>query len=63
MMMVFAVENFAIHNFRAKIGESNGASLNLFRKLVSLSQSLSLHTQTTAKADVLFLHVFNVSIH
>ncbi|XP_057461370.1 GCN5-related N-acetyltransferase 9 isoform X2 [Actinidia eriantha] len=33
MMMAFAVENFAIHNFRAKIGESNGASLNLFRKL------------------------------
>ncbi|XAR55291.1 hypothetical protein NMG60_11035325 [Bertholletia excelsa] len=33
MMMAFAVENFAIHVFRAKIGESNEASLSLFWKL------------------------------
>ncbi|XP_010270154.1 PREDICTED: N-acetyltransferase 9-like protein isoform X2 [Nelumbo nucifera] len=33
MMMAFAIENFRIHTFRAKIGESNIASLNLFRKL------------------------------
>ncbi|KAM7498410.1 hypothetical protein LguiA_022824 [Lonicera macranthoides] len=33
MMMNFAVENFGIHSFRVKIGESNEASLNLFRKL------------------------------
>ncbi|ONI18219.1 hypothetical protein PRUPE_3G202800 [Prunus persica] len=33
MMMAFAVENLGIHIFRAKIGELNGASLNLFRKL------------------------------
>lgn len=33
MMMAYAVENFGIHLFRAKIGESNGASLSLFRKL------------------------------
>ncbi|KAL0445404.1 UNVERIFIED_CONTAM: N-acetyltransferase 9-like protein [Sesamum latifolium] len=34
LMMAFAVENFGIHLFRAKIGESNEASLNLFQKLV-----------------------------
>ncbi|KAK9285975.1 hypothetical protein L1049_025177 [Liquidambar formosana] len=33
MMMAFAIENLGIHIFRAKIGESNGASLNLFRKM------------------------------
>ncbi|KAJ4977005.1 hypothetical protein NE237_002111 [Protea cynaroides] len=33
MMMAFAVKNFEIHTFRVKIGESNMASLNLFRKL------------------------------
>ncbi|CAB4304538.1 unnamed protein product [Prunus armeniaca] len=33
MMMAFAVENLGIHIFRAKIGELNGASLSLFRKL------------------------------
>ncbi|KAK6155301.1 hypothetical protein DH2020_009549 [Rehmannia glutinosa] len=33
LMMAFAVKNFGIHIFRAKIGESNEASLNLFKKL------------------------------
>lgn len=33
MMMAFAIETLGIHMFRAKIGESNQASLNLFRKL------------------------------
>ncbi|EOX93424.1 Acyl-CoA N-acyltransferases superfamily protein isoform 1 [Theobroma cacao] len=33
MMMAYAVQNFGIHVFRAKIGESNGSSLSLFRKL------------------------------
>ncbi|KAG9443583.1 hypothetical protein H6P81_014923 [Aristolochia fimbriata] len=33
MMMAFAVKNFGIQTFRAKIGESNAASLNLFRKM------------------------------
>ncbi|KAJ4839262.1 hypothetical protein Tsubulata_045063 [Turnera subulata] len=33
MMMAYAVQNLGIHVFRAKIGESNGASLNMFRKL------------------------------
>ncbi|XVF71782.1 hypothetical protein PTKIN_Ptkin12aG0066600 [Pterospermum kingtungense] len=38
-MMAYAVQNFGIHVFRAKIGESNGPSLSLFRKLVFLSLS------------------------
>ncbi|KAL0362020.1 UNVERIFIED_CONTAM: N-acetyltransferase 9-like protein [Sesamum calycinum] len=37
LMMAFTVENFGIHLFRAKIGESNEASLNLFQKLVGPS--------------------------
>ncbi|KAK3148116.1 hypothetical protein QOZ80_3BG0290890 [Eleusine coracana subsp. coracana] len=33
MMMAFAVEKYGIHTFKAKISESNTASLKLFRKL------------------------------
>lgn len=33
MMMSFAIQNYGIHTFRAKIGETNKSSLNLFRKL------------------------------
>ncbi|GKB68906.1 N-acetyltransferase 9-like protein [Tanacetum coccineum] len=33
MMLVFAIENHKINTFRAKIGDSNEASLNMFRKL------------------------------
>ncbi|KAL6649390.1 hypothetical protein ACP70R_013614 [Stipagrostis hirtigluma subsp. patula] len=33
MMMTFAVQKYGIHTFRAKISESNTASLKLFRKL------------------------------
>ncbi|KZV31346.1 hypothetical protein F511_05450 [Dorcoceras hygrometricum] len=33
LMMAFAIKNFGILIFRAKIGESNDASLNLFQKL------------------------------
>ncbi|RLN16110.1 hypothetical protein C2845_PM02G34670 [Panicum miliaceum] len=33
LMMAFAVEKYGIHTFRAKISESNMASLKLFRKL------------------------------
>ncbi|XP_062150739.1 GCN5-related N-acetyltransferase 9 isoform X1 [Alnus glutinosa] len=33
IMMAFAVENLGICIFRAKIGDSNGASLTLFQKL------------------------------
>ncbi|XP_047085084.1 N-acetyltransferase 9-like protein [Lolium rigidum] len=33
MMMAFAVEKYRIHTFRAKISDSNTASLKLFRKL------------------------------
>lgn len=37
MMMAFAVKNLGIQAFRAKIGESNKASIALFKKLVPLS--------------------------
>uniref|UniRef100_A0A1J3K4U9 N-acetyltransferase 9-like protein n=1 Tax=Noccaea caerulescens TaxID=107243 RepID=A0A1J3K4U9_NOCCA len=33
MMMAYAVKNLEIHKFTAKIGDSNTASLSLFRKL------------------------------
>ncbi|KAH6788612.1 Acyl-CoA N-acyltransferases superfamily protein [Perilla frutescens var. frutescens] len=41
LMMAFAVKNFGIHNFCAKIGESNEASLNLFKKLGFMETSCS----------------------
>lgn len=44
MMMAYAVQNFRIHVFRAKIGASNGSSLSLFRKLVSVLLSSLTHT-------------------
>lgn len=37
MMMTFAIQNLGISIFRAKIGESNKASISLFQKLVYLS--------------------------
>ncbi|RVW95176.1 N-acetyltransferase 9-like protein [Vitis vinifera] len=43
MMMAFAIETLGIHMFRAKIGESNQASLNLFRKLVRRHISAFMH--------------------
>ncbi|XP_024009631.1 N-acetyltransferase 9-like protein isoform X2 [Eutrema salsugineum] len=33
MMMAYAIKNLEIHKFTAKIGDSNTASLSLFRKL------------------------------
>lgn len=44
MMMAYAVQNFRIHVFRAKIGASNGSSLSLFRKLVSVLLSPLTHS-------------------
>ncbi|KNA20241.1 hypothetical protein SOVF_054120 [Spinacia oleracea] len=41
MMMAFAVENVGIHTFRAKIGESNQASILLFHKLGFQDSSFS----------------------
>lgn len=41
VMMAFAVENLGIHKFRAKIGESNEASLYLFKKLGFMETSRS----------------------
>ena len=34
MMITFAIEKLGINIFRTKIGDSNGASLDLFQKLV-----------------------------
>lgn len=44
MMMAYAVKNLEIHKFTAKIGDSNTASLSLFRKLVQLI-TLTLNKQ------------------
>ncbi|GAB4825266.1 hypothetical protein Ancab_008138 [Ancistrocladus abbreviatus] len=41
MMMAFAVETLGIHTFRAKIGESNRASLDMFCKLGFSNASFS----------------------
>ncbi|XP_057792950.1 GCN5-related N-acetyltransferase 9 isoform X2 [Salvia miltiorrhiza] len=41
LMIAFAVKNFGIHNFRAKIGLANEASLNLFKKLGFMEASCS----------------------
>ncbi|KAJ6808337.1 N-acetyltransferase 9-like protein isoform X1 [Iris pallida] len=41
LMMAFAVEKYGIQTFRVKIGESNTASLKLFRKLGFVSASYS----------------------
>ncbi|WOK95465.1 hypothetical protein Cni_G04172 [Canna indica] len=41
MMMAFAIQKYEIHTFRAKIGETNTASLNLFRKLGFVDSSYS----------------------
>ncbi|EHA8587728.1 putative N-acetyltransferase 9-like protein [Cocos nucifera] len=41
MMMTFAVEHYGIQKFHAKIGDSNAASLKLFRKLGYVDASYS----------------------
>ncbi|XP_061371072.1 GCN5-related N-acetyltransferase 9 [Gastrolobium bilobum] len=41
MMIAFAIEKLRINIFRVKIGESNGASLNLFKKLGFVQTSYS----------------------
>lgn len=42
MMLVFAIENHNINTFRVKIGDSNEASLNMFKKLVHFFLLISL---------------------
>jgi hypothetical protein len=51
MMMAYAVRDLGIHVFRAKIGESNGSSLNMFCNLVSLSLNMLM--------KFCFLHVYS----
>ncbi|RXH90086.1 hypothetical protein DVH24_032443 [Malus domestica] len=67
MMMAFAIENLAIHIFRAKIGEQNGASLSLFRKLgfkeISRSEifkevTLELHVTKDKHEELLQIEMF-----
>ena len=53
MMMAYAVRDLGIHVFRAKIGESNGSSLNMFRNMVSLYLSLNM------LMNFCFLHVYS----
>lgn len=56
MMMAFAVEKLGIKIFQVKIGESNVASLDLFKKLVRpLLLYLSLHI----KGMMCFTTAFN----
>ncbi|KAF3443301.1 hypothetical protein FNV43_RR12983 [Rhamnella rubrinervis] len=53
MMMAFAVENLGIQIFRAKIGESNLASLNMFHKLGFEETSYSeIFQETTLELQV-----------
>ncbi|XP_021910366.1 N-acetyltransferase 9-like protein isoform X2 [Carica papaya] len=71
MMMAHAVQTLGVHMFRAKIGESNGASLNLFRKLgfeeVSYSEVFKEVTLdfpvTKPKQEELLDLIGNVIIH
>ncbi|QCD79204.1 N-acetyltransferase 9-like protein [Vigna unguiculata] len=41
MMMTFAIEKLGINTFRTKIGDSNGASLDMFKKLGFVQTSYS----------------------
>ncbi|KAL3714626.1 hypothetical protein ACJRO7_006517 [Eucalyptus globulus] len=53
MMMAFAMKNFGIHTFRAKIGESNRASLHMFQKLGFVESSYSeIFKEVTLELDV-----------
>ncbi|KAH7533454.1 hypothetical protein FEM48_Zijuj04G0132200 [Ziziphus jujuba var. spinosa] len=71
MMMAFAVKNLGIHIFRAKIGESNSASLNMFRKLgfeetsySEIFQEVTLELQVTKAKQEELLHLMgNVVSH
>ncbi|KVH93184.1 Acyl-CoA N-acyltransferase [Cynara cardunculus var. scolymus] len=58
MMMVFAIDNHKISCFRAKIGDSNEASLNMFRKLVTLELLV-----TDEKCEALVQLVGNMITH
>ncbi|KAK7316527.1 hypothetical protein RJT34_00060 [Clitoria ternatea] len=69
MMMAFAVENLGINIFRVKIGESNGASLDLFKKLGFVQTSYSnifkevtLELQITQPKNEEMLGLMNIVI-
>ncbi|KAG8387219.1 hypothetical protein BUALT_Bualt03G0230500 [Buddleja alternifolia] len=71
LMLAFAVKNFGICVFRAKIGESNEASLNLFQKLgfketshSGIFKEVTLELQITeSKSDELHQLIGNVVTH
>ncbi|XP_075670853.1 GCN5-related N-acetyltransferase 9 isoform X2 [Castanea sativa] len=71
LMVNFAVESLGIHIFRAKIGESNGASLTLFRKLgfkeasySEIFKEVTLELQVTKPKHEELLHLLgNVVTH
>ncbi|KAK4577086.1 hypothetical protein RGQ29_027550 [Quercus rubra] len=71
LMMAFAVASLGIHIFRAKIGESNGASLTLFRKLgfeeasySEIFKEVTLELQVTRPKQEELLHLLgNVVTH
>lgn len=71
MMMTFSVENLGIHTFRAKIGETNQASLDMFHKLgfedVSFSEVFREWTLelpvTKSKRDELHHRDANIITH
>nr|XP_023929634.1 N-acetyltransferase 9-like protein [Quercus suber] len=71
LMMAFAVESLGIHIFRAKIGESNGSSLTLFRKLgfeeasySEIFKEVTLELQVTKPKHEELLHLLgNVMSH
>ncbi|XP_050247842.1 uncharacterized protein LOC126695216 isoform X2 [Quercus robur] len=71
LIMAFAVESLGIHIFRAKIGESNGASLTLFRKLgfeeasySEIFKEVTLELQVTKPKHEELLHLLgNVVTH
>lgn len=71
LMMAFAVENLGIRIFRAKIGESNGSSLTLFRKLgfeeasySEIFKEVTLELQVTKPKHEELLHLLgNIVTH
>ncbi|KAL8473938.1 hypothetical protein ACS0TY_030697 [Phlomoides rotata] len=71
LMMAFAVKNFGIHIFRAKINETNEASISLFKKLgfketscSEIFKEITLELPVTeSKSEELHQLIVNVVTH
>ncbi|KAL8477926.1 hypothetical protein ACS0TY_030001 [Phlomoides rotata] len=71
LMMAFAVKNFGIHIFRAKISETNEASISLFKKLgfketscSEIFKEITLELPVTeSKSEELHQLIVNVVTH